>query len=315
MKKEIVENISLCKKLWYQFSPNTSIWDLWKTIFSFYDPKSFQPYFIFLENKGRKGLLPLWLSKKSGRYFFFGGDFPENRAFWFPPEMFPEFFRVMPRRTVLYDINKSSAENVIRLYPQFQPYFCGDEQRYFLDLAGINYDLDKYFKRFSSKHRRSLFHDINKLRSRAIRLEWLKGVHNLKRLIEFNKKRFEENSDFLDPKWIHQFTSFLRHIKDAGMTTTLSAKFNGEIVGVELAAIWGEVFYVLSAGFDPEYVNLGKLLTFEQIEKARIEHCREIDFLVGDTGWKELWNLDKEPVFTLDKEDMSDDSLSLLANL
>ena len=61
--------------------------------------------------------------------------------------------------------------------------------------------------------------------------------------------------------------------------------------------------------------NVGKLLVLEQIKRADSEHCREIDFLVGDTGWKEFWNLDKEPVFTLDKEEISDSSLHLLADL
>lgn len=315
MKKEIVENISLCKKLWYQFSPNTSIWDLWKTIFSFYDPKNFQPYFIFLENEGRKGLLPLWLSKESGRYFFFGGDLPENRKLWFPPKMFPDFFRVMPRRTVLYDINKSSTEDVIHLCPRYREYFAADEHRYYLDLEKIGYNLDTYFARFSAKHQRNLIYDTEKLIKNGVGLRWSTNSRFLDDVFRLNKERFAESSDFHDEKTLRQFRSFIKHLEQEGYLTMLAAEIGGQVVGVEAAAICEGVYYVLNGGFDPQYSNVGKLLVLEQIKRANSQHCREIDFLVGDTGWKEFWNLDEEPVFTLDKEEMSDSTLRLLTDL
>jgi len=315
MKKIISDNISLCEKLWNQFTPNTSIWDLWKTILSFYNPELFQPYFIFLEDGGRQGLLPLWLSKESGRYFFFGGDLPENRTFWFPAEMFSAFFRAMPKRTVLYDINECSVKDVLRFYPQYKNHFIHDENRYYLDLKGLNHDLDKYFAKFSSKHRKNLFYDMRKLIGGGVTLRWNTSAEPLENMIGLNKERFAEHSDFLDNGVLRQFQSFVEYLERTGCLITLTAEMNGKIVGVELAAISKNTYYVLNGGFNPQYENIGKLLIFEQIKKANAEQYSEIDFLVGDTGWKELWNMDKEPVFTLDKEDMSDEALRLLADL
>ena len=314
MKKIISNNLDLCEKLWNQFTPNTSIWDLWKTVLSFYNPDFFQPHFIFLENNGQRGLLPLWTSPESGRYFFFGGDYPENRMFWFPNEMFPDFFQLMPKRTVLYDINKRSAENIIRLYPQYKKYFTPDENRYYLDLENINYDLDQYFERFSPKHRKNLFYDTRKLVEGGIRLRWSDDAHDFEHLIRLSKERFAENSDFFDERLLWQFRSFTKYLEEENRIVTLSAEAADGVVGVEMAMIFEGVYYVLNGGFDPEYKNLGKLLVLEQIKRASAEHCREIDFLVGDTGWKELWNLDQDPVFTLDKEDIPEKSLRLLAN-
>jgi hypothetical protein len=315
MEKIISNNLNLCEKLWNQFTPNTSIWDLWKTVLSFYNPSFFQPHFIFLEKDKQKGVLPLWTNPETGRYFFFGGDYPENRTFWFPNEMFPDFFRAMPKLTVLYDINKQSVENIVHLYPQYKKYFTPDENRYYLNLEDINYDLDKYFARFSSKHRKNLLYDTRKLMEGEVRLRWSDNAHNLGHLIKLSKERFVENSDFFEERLLWQFRSFTKYLEEESRILTLSAEINNEVVGVEMSAMFGGVYYVLNGGFDPKYKNLGKLLLLEQIKKASAERCREIDFLVGDTGWKELWNLDQEPVFTLDKEDISEESLSLLDNL
>ncbi|MDD5710660.1 MAG: GNAT family N-acetyltransferase [Candidatus Colwellbacteria bacterium] len=315
MKKIIVEDISLCEKLWYQFSPNTSIWDLWKTILSFYSPEFFQPYFIFLEDGGRQGLLPLWLSKESGRYFFFGGDLPENRTFWFPAELFSVFFRAMPKRTVLYDINERSVKDVLHFYPQYKDYFVHDENRYYLDLKGLNHDLDRYFAKFSSKHRKNLFYDMRKLMGGGVTVRWDTSAEPLENMIRLNKERFAEHSDFLDNKTLRQFRSFAEHLERTDCLITLTAEMNDKTIGIEMAAIYKNIYYVLNGGFNPQHENIGKLLIFEQIKKANTERCSEIDFLVGDTGWKELWNLDREFVFTLDKEDMTEEALFLLTDL
>lgn len=257
----------------------------------------------------------MWLSRESGRYFFFGGDLPENRVFWFSAEMFPDFFQLMPRRTVLYDINKDSAEGILRLYPQYTEHLKPSEKRYYLNLEKIGYDLGKYFASFSAKHRKNLFYDVRKLAESGVDLHWGDSIRSLDDMFRLSKERFAENSDFLDEKALQQFRSFIEYLKREGLLIILTAEVAGKIVGIEVAAIYKNTYYVLNGGFDKNYSNVGKLLILEQIKKADAERCQEIDFLVGDTGWKELWNLDREPVFTLDKEDLSDEALRLLANL
>jgi|GEM_PF-1000953 hypothetical protein len=314
MKSLIVKNLNLCEKLWNQFTPNTSIWDLWKTVLSFYNQKFFEPYFILGEDQKRRGLLPLWLSKETGRYFFFGGDYPENKRFWFPPEMFLDFFQLMPRRTVLYDINQHSAEVVTHLYPRFKSYFTPDENRYYLDLADVNYSLEKYLTRFSPKHRKNLLYDTNKLLKSGVRLRWGNKNSDFGHLSRLSKARFAGQSDFWDKKFVWQFSSFIQYLKDNRLAATLRAEIGGETIGIGISAIFKNTLYVLNGGFDPKYANVGKLLTLEQIKRALAKHCREVDFLVGDTGWKAFWNLDQEPVAALDKEDIPSKSLRLLTD-
>jgi CelD/BcsL family acetyltransferase involved in cellulose biosynthesis len=85
------------------------------------------------------------------------------------------------------------------------------------------------------------------------------------------------------------------------MLHTLLIEINGKIEGAELAVKYKDKYYVINGGYNPDYRNLGKLLIIEHIKKAIELKAKEIDFLIGDSGWKELWNLDTQECYTIKK--------------
>jgi hypothetical protein len=61
------------------------------------------------------------------------------------------------------------------------------------------------------------------------------------------------------------------------------------------------IFYVINGSNDFKIKNLGKVLVLECIKKGIELKAKEVNFLVGSKGWKELWNFEKEKVITLKK--------------
>jgi CelD/BcsL family acetyltransferase involved in cellulose biosynthesis len=86
------------------------------------------------------------------------------------------------------------------------------------------------------------------------------------------------------------------------MLHTLTVEINGKIEGVEIATKYKNHYYVINGGFNPKIRNLGKLLIIEHIKRAISLDAEQVDFLVGDTGWKDLWNLDKEECISIIKK-------------
>ncbi|MBU2101544.1 GNAT family N-acetyltransferase [Patescibacteria group bacterium] len=305
MKKEIINDIRLCEELWNQFSPNTSIWDLWKTVSSFYDPNIHELYFILIEESGDRGLLPLYFDTDYQKHYFFGGGYPENRNFWFPIKMFSSFFEAMPEKTTLFDLKKSAVESVTDLYPEYAQYFSEKDVKYGLDLNQINHDLDVFFQRFGKKHYKNLRNDLKAIEGIPYRLAWIQEKEGIEKLTSdlatFNIERFGKESDFTDNKTLREFESLIQCFNQEGFLHTLTVTLNDKIVGIEMGAFFNGYYYVLNAGFDSSCKNLGKFMTLEHIKKSIELRAKEIDFLVGDTGWKQLWNLDIEPVYTFRK--------------
>ena len=46
----IESDLQNCKKLWIEFSPNKTLWDLWEVVMSFFDEKIHSPHFIVIQN-------------------------------------------------------------------------------------------------------------------------------------------------------------------------------------------------------------------------------------------------------------------------
>lgn len=305
MKKIILDDIDTCEKLWNQFTPNTSIWDLWKTVFSLYDPDLHRPHFIFIEDGDQRGLLPLWYDSTEKYYAFFGGSFPENRSFWFPLEMFRLFFEAMPTNTVLFDINGPTVEKIIEVYPDFAESFIEKDFRYFLNLKRFNYSLENFFKTFSHKHYKNLRYDLKKAEQVPYEKTWLDKKFPTEELVEdvvaLNKKRFGINSNYTDPELASALKSFCRYLESEGYLHVFSVKLEGKVVGVGAAAFYNQHYYLFEIDSDAECKNLGKLITMEHIRRAASLKAEEVDLLVGDTGWKQLWNFETESVYRLNK--------------
>lgn len=302
MKTSVVTDISQCKKLWDEFSPNASIWDLWETNFSLYNPRVHNPHFIKLS--GNKGVLPLWYDKHYKKYYFFGGTYPENRNFWFHPKYFPEVYSDIPEPCALTDITEESVSEIINLNPECKTLFPESEKdySYSLDLVELNHDLQTYLKTFSPKHRKNILYEIRKLISSGYNMEWSDDAGAIEKLIELNKLRFGEESDFNDGDVLEDFMALISFLSNSEALMISVVTKDADVVGVEAGFTFEDTYYLLNGGFDPSHKNIGKWMILEHIKKAIELGNNKMDFLVGDSsGWKKLWNLTETPVFTTRK--------------
>ena len=309
MKKfEIIKDEKGCKELWNKFSPNEILWDLWDFRHCFHN-KNFDFHFIACaENSKITGLMPLVYDKSNKHYTYFGGWFPEqNRFFLEDKKKLALFLEKCPKNTKISYIKKSEKD----FYN-----FTSDEKRYFLNFVkySSNNDLlpnlrvlenskfakqilfDNYLKTFTKKHRKNFRYDLKKLKEKNYAIK-INNVEDFSKLIEFNKQRFGEKSDYHDKIFVESMKKLMESAQKKNVLHMMSVMFNEKTEAVGLGVIYNKVYYVIGIGRNVEIENLGKLLIFEQIMNALEQNCNEIDFLSTESGWKELWNLDSEQMY------------------
>ncbi|MBU1111313.1 MAG: GNAT family N-acetyltransferase [archaeon] len=298
----IVEDIQECELLWKKFSPQKSLWELWDIVISFYDQSIYVPYFLVLLNdkKKQEGLLPLWLDKTNDKYYFFSATYPENRKFWFDLKYFPLFFEKIPEPTRLFDINAEVAEKITEKFPEYKEYVSLGENHYFIDLEKLN-SIELFLKNFSKKHRKNFLNDIEKLENLNFQIVW-EELEHFDDFVKFNVQRFGEDSDFNDPQFVKEMISFLNVLKKMEILFACTILIDGKVEGVEFAAFHEKVYYILNGGCNRNIKNVGKFIIFQHIKNALSLKAKKVDLLSGDTGWKELWNCDKEPYYDFRKE-------------
>lgn len=301
MNTEIITDLSECKKLWEKFRKDKSIWTEWEIVLSFYIEKIYKPHFILLKDKEKEvGLITLWLDLRDNKYTHFGGERMENRTFWVDEKYFSELHKVIPDETYLFDMNGEQIKKIAEVSPEFKNIIGEKDTRYFLNLEKIK-KIEDYLERFGKKHKKNLLRDLKLLQQTNYKLRWTHENH-IERFVELSKERFKENSDFNDEDNHKEMESFTSHVQNKNMLHTLLVEINGKIEGAELAVKYKNHYYVINGGYNPQIKNLGKLLIIEHIKKAIELGADDIDFLVGDTGWKELWNLDTQECYSVIKK-------------
>jgi hypothetical protein len=300
MNTEIITSLSECQTLWEKFRKDTNIWTEWEIVLSFFHKDIYTPYFILMKDDEKEiGLITLWLDLRDNKYTHFGGERMENRTFWVDEEYYQKIRETLPNETYLFDMNGEQIEKIMQKDPKFAELISERDKRFFLNLEKIN-SLEDYLARFGKKHKKNLLRDIRLLESLDYKLKWTNTNH-IERFVELSKARFEEESDFHDEINRQEMDSFTTLMEKKGMLNTLLIEINNKIEAAELAVIYKDKYYVINGGYNPDYRNLGKLLIIEHIKKAIELKAKEIDFLVGDSGWKELWNLDIQECLTIKK--------------
>ncbi|MGV8162836.1 MAG: GNAT family N-acetyltransferase [Candidatus Nanoarchaeia archaeon] len=301
MNTIIVNNLSDCEKLWKKFRRDENLWTEWSIVLSFFNEKIHTPHFILMKDEEKEvGLITLWLDKRDNKYTHFGGERMENRTFWVEEKYFEHIHETLPNQTYLFDMNGEHIRRVFELDPELKKFLGESDTRFFLRLEGIQ-NSDDFLSRFSKKHKKNLTRDLNMLENHSYKLIWDHANH-AETLMHLSRERFKEDSDFHDEDNQKEMNSFLNHLGTKNMLQSLCIEIDGNIEGVEIAAKYKDHYYVINGGFNPKIKNLGKLLIIEHIKKAIDLGAEQVDFLVGDTGWKDLWNLDKEECISIIKK-------------
>lgn len=284
---KVVSDLNTCKELWEKYTSQKNLWEDSEVIFNLFDKELYEPLFLVFEF----GILPLWFDKEYATHYFFGGNFPERRELWLDQKKFEEVYNALPKKTKLFDIN---AENITFDYTKYD---FEEDYRYFLDSSNFK-SIEDFYATLGKKQRHNLKYDFKKLDSFNLKTEWSK-TPNFEFFAKLNVERFKEESDVYTKKDQEDYLRFLDAIKK--YLLVLEVYDDEKLVGTEFCAFYNNVLYVLNGAYLNNYSNLGKGLIIKCIEKGIDLNAKEIDFLVGDTGWKELWNLKKQKVVTIKK--------------
>lgn len=292
----IETDISLCQKLWRQFSPNKNLADLWEFRECFHIANENKPYFL-VGTVGEKliGFIPLEFDNYYKEYIFFGGgDWVEKSRFMIEEnvkkEALPFFFANLPVPHDLSLINEDETNYTDRLRPQ--------EPTFFLTPSEYGYDMEKYLAAFSYKRRKSVRRDIRQLEELGPRIN-INNFDDLPKLIAFNRQQFGDESSFVDP-WFEKTILLLPQNEVVRPLLRLfSITIEGKTVAVALCSVYNNIYCCLQTGVDPTIPNISKFLHYKVIEQAFADHVDRVDFLTDDCNWKTSWRFKSEMLYTL----------------
>jgi len=295
----VEKDINVCKERWEQFSPKNTLWELWGTAFAHYDDILFEPYFIGVMEAGKPvGLLPLCTEKKTGRHISFGSEYMEDRHFWFAAEHFPLVFSSLPPKTAIHDINHAEAERLFAKLPEAREKCLPEDNHYFINLERMSYDVSRHLASFGKKHRKNLLYDLRKVEGEGFIVRWSTAAEYYDEFVAFNLERWGKDSNFVEAEFVAGMKRFLVFLEQQGLLHTLIILKDDSLVGIEYSALYDNVYYVLNGGYDLARPNVGKYLIMLHLQKAARLRARIVDFLSGDSGWKEMWNCEKVPYYT-----------------
>lgn len=288
--------LNQCEQLWKTFISPRCASDLWEFRLCFHKYFQHKPFFIVMEDhKGVAGMVPLSYVRNMDTYFLFPGEMWNNRT-WL--ERTPVYTR---EDHSIYDLLRACPKNSYLRYLEvsdvpISPDFSEDEIGYVIYPGDMDFDIEKYFKRFSNKKLKA----INKIIQSYLN-SGCKFYHNrlkdFDRLVEMSLQQFRHKSFMYDKKFRNGFKDMLTLLHDRKMLRMVSCVINGELAAVDIGAVFQGTYTVFLGGTDFRFPGIAKLMNMNHIDYAFKEKFYKIDFLCGDFNWKLLWHLDPEILY------------------
>jgi len=300
LKYEIITEINESQKLWEEFSPKESLFDLWDFRLAFLKSYNRQPYFILLKKGDKKiGLMPLWYEEEKKKYFWFGGWWHEDNKFFIKEPIFtPVLLSLCPKPVYLNGIAPSMLDYLIinEEFKKFQP----EDPKYVLDLSQIK-SFNDYLKGLKKSRRHNLKKDCKRIDKQNPEVI-TNNFNDLEHLIALSRQRFqakqtngykdvcEEERGWEDPRYIETFRNLVANQSKEFDLRMLTVKINNQIAGVDLVAIHKDCYYALVCGYDVHnFPGIGNYLNSLDIKEATSMGLKKIDFLQNNYQWKDKW--------------------------
>jgi len=285
LRIEVISNINSCFKLWQEFSPRKTLFDVWEFRLAFYEAYKYKPCFLLLKNQSEQlALLPLWYEDDKMRYSWFGGDWQEEvRFFTKHPKYIPFLLSSAPSPLLLNAISQDSAEPLkrkIRLEV--------DEPKYVLALDEFE-DHKDYLMAIKKKTRHNLRRNRREIQRQNPRIV-INNFSDFDHLVRLSKERFKQKSeetDWEDPRRVEAFRQVIRLAGKSYNVRMISVLIEGEIAGVDLIALFNGCYYTLRCGYNvKDYPGIGSFINLFEIDDAIRLGTKKIDFLQDSYEWK-----------------------------
>jgi hypothetical protein len=283
---ETVTDLSKCREIWEQFSPNKGLFDLWEFRMFFHITHKMVPYFLTLKKDDKVlACLPLCYQESEKYYTWFGTDWQENcRFFSVDPFFVPILLYLAPKPLGLCGINETDALSL----PKFVN-VQKEEPNYYLDLNDKS-SLEDYLASLNKKRRYNLKRDFKHIKSIGPQILMNKtGAY--KELVRLTNNRFHqkgEKTDFdTDPFMEETFRHMVNSNDNRFETKVISVLIGKEFASVDITATFNNVYYAMRGGNDTKkFPGIGNFMNMIEIQHAISLGMDKIDFLQYNYGWK-----------------------------
>ncbi len=295
--------IEECSRLWQQFSPKESLFDLWDFRFAWHEGYAGRPYFYTIyDHKKPLAVLPLWYDPKELRFTWFGTEWMEDNKFGVAdPDFIELLLAVVPSPLHLNAVesieNKSGAARFAKIE--------ADHPKNKKTLRGISSMAD-LLKSFTKKHRYNIRADHRKLLALDPQITQVSdpGRQELEELITLNKKRFDgvqkEESAFYDEQEVASFHNIIKSAHSYKVKF-IKVYIKGELISSDMIATYNNIYYPIRGGNNvSEYKGIGNFMMYLEFEDALRGKFEIMDCLQEDNGWKHRF-FEQAPAYLLKK--------------
>lgn len=291
-----VTQMDKCEQLWKTFIIPKCVSDLWEFRLCFHKHFHHKPVFLVMEDQsGIAGLVPMSYVQKLDTYFMFPGEIWNNRT-WL--ERTPVYVR---DDYSINDLLKACPENSYLRYLEISDGsmdydFSEDEIGYVMYPVDLDCNIDYYFKRFSNKKLKAINKVIRSYSDQGCEI-YINRMEDYNRLVDMSIQQFGSRSFMYDKRFQRSFNDVLKFLHSNKMLRIISCVIGGELVAVDIGAIYKGIYTVFLGGTDSRFPGIAKLMNMNHIQYSFSEKLNKIDFLCGDFHWKLLWHLDQEVLY------------------
>lgn len=287
---KIVRDIDSCERLWNDFSPKNSIFDLWTFRKAWVEGFKYSLEFYELKKDDiAVGLLPLWFNTKSKQYEWVGGEWPEDNTFFVKNNTDLTFllknapkplsicallpFEEIQNLSAVGTIEKDSFLKYVKDVSQYKSF-------------------EELLNSFEKKNRQKLVKDYEHILeyNPQIALINTNDPKYFDLFISLKNLRFNdgvENSNFFDNK--EHIRTFKQIIKNGGeyQVRILSIHIQKKLAGIDMILIYKGKYYLIGGSYDTaRFSGVGNAALYLLFRDALQLKCTLIDCLQEDNGWK-----------------------------
>ncbi len=296
-----VTDVNQAKQLWNELSPHQTIDDEWKFRHAFFKPLTYTPHFIAgfengkvigllpLQKNTGEGLMPPYHTSKSPFLEFFGGDDTDDNKIiqrLYSQLTFEDFRPHITLPTYLAPLD-----------PQYEsvPGVTFYETKYFINVSNYKSHEDFLRDKWSKDSRKKMLQQIRKIYNEHTVEILENNYEDIELLSSLNVQRFGDKSSFSHAYRKRVFEDLTTLYDVIVLTLVIDGKKQGVCYGIH----YKNTYIGMNAGVNNEVPDLPKLLIMLQIDKTINLGCTIYDAGKGDSGWKEMYKLDKQPQYQL----------------
>lgn len=287
-----------CEELWRQVMPREFITDLWEFRESFYC--HYHRPLCFLVAEGARsvlGLLPLSWIEESACHGYFPGETWHGKT-WI------EQNRIETRGWGVLEALLEAVPGPYHLRYLLSPDLSStppwsvDEVGYLFSPPNYDYDIENYFREFSSKSAKRLKRELAAIERLGVPYRY-DDPADFEHIVRLNVERFGEHSYFRDVRFRDSFRSLAAFLQEKGWLRMTTVLIDGEPAAADMGCVYGGVYTLLAGGTHGGYPGIAKFINIHHMRRACEERLCQVDFLCGDFSWKKLFHLKPRPLYLL----------------